>query len=68
MGVRPGLRKSLAGGAVREYAGAQSQKFVPKNPELWGGESCPQAGLPAGWTRWKAGPQPERPPHEEIRE
>ena len=24
---------------------------------LWGGQSCPQAGLPAGWTRWKAGPQ-----------
>jgi hypothetical protein len=28
---------------------------------LWGGQSCPQAGLPAGWTRWKAGPQAEKP-------
>ncbi len=28
---------------------------------LWGGRSCPQAGLPAGWTRWKAGPQAEKP-------
>jgi len=24
----------------------------------------PAAGLPAGWTRWKAGPQPERLPHD----
>jgi len=24
----------------------------------WGGQFWPQAGLPAGWTRWKAGPQP----------
>jgi hypothetical protein len=31
--------------------------------ELWGGQSCPQAGFPAGWTRSKAGPQPERLPH-----
>ena len=30
---------------------------------LWGGQSCPQAGLPAGWTRWKAGPQAESLPH-----
>ena len=22
------------------------------------------AGFAAGWTRWKAGPQPERPPHD----
>jgi hypothetical protein len=28
---------------------------------VWGGQSCPQAGLPAGWTRWKAGPQAEKP-------
>jgi hypothetical protein len=27
----------------------------------WGGQSCPQAGLPAGWTRWRAGPQAEKP-------
>src|ERR1022692_1982346 len=38
-------------------------KFVACNAGLWGGQSCPQAGLPAGWTRWKAGPQPERLPH-----
>jgi hypothetical protein len=23
---------------------------------LWGGQSWSQAGLPAGWTRWKASP------------
>jgi hypothetical protein len=28
---------------------------------LWGGQSWPQAGLPAGWTRWKASPQAEKP-------
>jgi len=28
---------------------------------VWGGQSWPQAGLPAGWTRWKASPQAEKP-------
>jgi hypothetical protein len=28
---------------------------------LWGSQSWLQAGLPAGWTRWKAGPQAEKP-------
>jgi uncharacterized repeat protein (TIGR03806 family) len=30
---------------------------------LWGGQSWLRAGLPAGWTRWKAGPQAEGLPH-----
>jgi hypothetical protein len=28
---------------------------------LWGGQSSLQAGVPAGWTRWKASPQAEKP-------
>src|ERR1051326_5726295 len=28
---------------------------------MWGGQSWPQAGLLAGWTRWKAGPQADSP-------
>src|ERR1019366_7690446 len=32
--------------------------------KLWGWQSCPHAGLPAGWTRWKAWTQAEKPaPH-----
>src|ERR1035438_2576766 len=30
-------------------------KFVACNAGLWGGQSCPRVGLPAGWTRWKGG-------------
>ena len=33
---------------------------------MWGGQFWPQAGLPAGWTRWKAGPQAERLPHRHV--
>jgi hypothetical protein len=28
---------------------------------MWGGHPLPAAGLPAGWTRWKAGPQAVKP-------
>jgi hypothetical protein len=33
---------------------------------LWGGQSWPQAGLPAGWTRWKASPQAEKPAPQNV--
>jgi hypothetical protein len=36
-----------------------SDTVIPHS--LWGGQSWPQAGLPAGWTRWKANPQAEKP-------
>ena len=56
---RKGAVDSDAGSGERDGGAAKVTETVMAVGRVF----LPAAGFPAGWTRWKAGPRPERQPH-----